>query len=33
MKLAVEQLGKDGFLYLSGTIPLPSEYGFMDSRG
>ncbi len=33
MKLAVEQLGKDGFLYLSGTIPLPSEYGFMDLSG
>jgi bifunctional oligoribonuclease and PAP phosphatase NrnA len=30
MKLALEQLGKDGFLYLSGTIPLPTEYDFMD---
>src|SRR5512134_144374 len=30
MKLALEQLGKDAFLYLSGTIPLPSEYDFMD---
>jgi phosphoesterase RecJ-like protein len=30
MKLALEQLGKEGFLYLSGEIPLPSEYGFMD---
>jgi bifunctional oligoribonuclease and PAP phosphatase NrnA len=29
MKLALEQLGKDGYLYLSGIIPLPSEYGFM----
>jgi phosphoesterase RecJ-like protein len=30
MKLALEQLGKDPSLYLSGTIPLPSEYDFMD---
>jgi phosphoesterase RecJ-like protein len=30
MKLALEQLGKDAFLYLSGSIPLPSEYDFMD---
>jgi bifunctional oligoribonuclease and PAP phosphatase NrnA len=30
MKLALEQLGKDASLYLSGTIPLPSEYDFMD---
>jgi phosphoesterase RecJ-like protein len=30
MKLGLEQLGKDGFLYLSGTIPLPTEYDFMD---
>ena len=30
MKLALEQLGKDAFLYLSGIIPLPSEYAFMD---
>jgi bifunctional oligoribonuclease and PAP phosphatase NrnA len=30
MKLALEQLGKDGFLYLSGSIPLPTEYAFMD---
>jgi phosphoesterase RecJ-like protein len=30
MKLALEQLGKDAFLYLSGVIPLPSEYDFMD---
>jgi bifunctional oligoribonuclease and PAP phosphatase NrnA len=30
MKLALEQLGKDAFVYLSGSIPLPSEYDFMD---
>ena len=30
MKLALEQLGKDSFLYLSGIISLPSEYAFMD---
>ena len=30
MRLALEQLGKDGFLYLSGIIPLPTEYAFMD---
>jgi phosphoesterase RecJ-like protein len=30
MKLALEQLGKDAFLYLAGSIPLPSEYDFMD---
>jgi phosphoesterase RecJ-like protein len=28
-KLALEQLGKDAVLYLSGTIPLPHEYAFM----
>ncbi len=33
MKLALDQLGKDGFLYLSGSIPLPSEYDFMDLDG
>jgi phosphoesterase RecJ-like protein len=33
MKLALEQLGKDAFLYLSGVIPLPSEYSFMDLDG
>jgi phosphoesterase RecJ-like protein len=32
MKLALEQLGKDGFLYLAGSIPLPTEYDFMDLR-
>ena len=30
MKLALEQLGKDAVLYLSGVTPLPHEYGFMD---
>jgi phosphoesterase RecJ-like protein len=30
MRLALQQLGKDGFLYLSGIIPLPTEYAFMD---
>ena len=30
MKLALEQLGKDAFLYLSGIISLPSEYAFMN---
>jgi bifunctional oligoribonuclease and PAP phosphatase NrnA len=30
MKLALEQLGKYASLYLSGSIPLPSEYDFMD---
>ena len=33
MKLALEQLGKDAVLYLSGIIPLPSEYDFMDLDG
>jgi bifunctional oligoribonuclease and PAP phosphatase NrnA len=33
MKLALEQLGKDGFLYLSGIIPLPHEYDFMSLDG
>jgi phosphoesterase RecJ-like protein len=33
MKLALEQLGKDGFLYLSGIIPLPREYAFMSLDG
>jgi bifunctional oligoribonuclease and PAP phosphatase NrnA len=33
MKLALQQLGKDGFLYLSGTIPLPHEYDFMSLDG
>jgi phosphoesterase RecJ-like protein len=33
MRLALEQLGKDAFLYLSGVIPLPSEYAFMNLDG
>ena len=33
MRLALEQLGKDGFLYLSGIIPLPREYAFMNLGG
>jgi phosphoesterase RecJ-like protein len=33
MKLALEQLGKDSVLYLSGIIPLPHEYSFMSLDG
>src|SRR5262247_106488 len=33
MKLALEQLGKDAVLYLSGIIPLPHEYAFMSLDG
>jgi bifunctional oligoribonuclease and PAP phosphatase NrnA len=33
MSLALEQLGKDAALYLSGVIPLPHEYGFMGLDG
>jgi phosphoesterase RecJ-like protein len=33
MKFALDQLGKDGFLYLSGIIPLPHEYDFMSLDG
>jgi phosphoesterase RecJ-like protein len=33
MKLALEQLGKDAVLYLSGVTPLPHEYGFMALDG
>jgi phosphoesterase RecJ-like protein len=33
MKLALEQLGKDAVLYLSGVIPLPHEYAFMSLDG
>jgi phosphoesterase RecJ-like protein len=33
MKLALEQLGKDGVMYLSGETPLPSEYTFMPLDG
>ena len=30
MTLALEQLGKDGVMYLSGVIPFPHEYAFMQ---
>jgi phosphoesterase RecJ-like protein len=33
MRLGLEQLGKDGYLYLSGIIPLPHEYAFMHLDG
>jgi len=33
MKLALEQLGKDAVLYLSGSVPLPHEYAFMPLHG
>jgi bifunctional oligoribonuclease and PAP phosphatase NrnA len=33
MKLGLEQLSKDGFLYLAGIIPLPREYAFMSLDG
>src|SRR5919108_3554627 len=33
MKLALEQLDKDGVMYLSGETPLPSEYRFMPLDG
>jgi bifunctional oligoribonuclease and PAP phosphatase NrnA len=33
MKLALEQLGKDAVMYLSGETPLPSEYTFMPLDG
>jgi phosphoesterase RecJ-like protein len=33
MKLALEQLGKDGVMYLSGGTPLPKEYLFMPLEG
>jgi bifunctional oligoribonuclease and PAP phosphatase NrnA len=33
MKLALEQLGKDAVMYLSGETPLPSEYTFMSLDG
>jgi bifunctional oligoribonuclease and PAP phosphatase NrnA len=29
-KLALEQLGKDAVMYLSGETPLPPEYAFME---
>ena len=33
MKLALDQLGKDAVMYLSGETPLPSEYTFMPLDG
>jgi bifunctional oligoribonuclease and PAP phosphatase NrnA len=33
LKLALEQLGKDAVMYLSGTTPLPHEYAFMELDG
>jgi bifunctional oligoribonuclease and PAP phosphatase NrnA len=30
LKLALEHLGKDAVMYLSGTTPLPNEYAFME---
>jgi bifunctional oligoribonuclease and PAP phosphatase NrnA len=33
MKLALEQLGKDALMYLSGETPLPNEYTFMRLDG
>ena len=33
MKLALEQLGKDVVMYLSGETPLPQEYTFMQLDG
>ena len=30
MSLALEQLGKDAVMFLSGNVPLPHEYGFME---
>jgi phosphoesterase RecJ-like protein len=33
MSLALEQLGKDAVMYLSGSVPLPHEYGFMELGG
>jgi bifunctional oligoribonuclease and PAP phosphatase NrnA len=33
MELALDQLGKDAVLYLSGVTPLPQEYGFMALDG
>jgi len=29
MKLALDRLGKDGYMYLYGETPLPREYAFM----
>src|SRR6478736_6729299 len=33
MKLALDQLGKDGVMYLYGDAPLPREYSFMELSG
>ncbi|HEU4451270.1 MAG TPA: bifunctional oligoribonuclease/PAP phosphatase NrnA [Gaiellaceae bacterium] len=33
VSLALEQLGKDAVMYLSGIIPLPHEYAFMELDG
>jgi bifunctional oligoribonuclease and PAP phosphatase NrnA len=33
MTLALRQLGKDVFMYLYGSAPLPREYGFMPFGG
>ena len=30
MQLALEQLGKDSYMWLWGAVPLPHEYGFME---
>ena len=30
MKLTLEQLGKDTYMYLHGEAPLPAEYAFME---
>ena len=30
MKLGLEQLGKDAIMYLTGEVPLPREYQFME---
>src|ERR687887_1458968 len=29
-KLALDQLGKDAVMYLTGVVPLPREYAFME---
>jgi len=33
MQLALEQLGKESFMWLWGAVPLPHEYAFMDLSG
>ncbi len=30
MRLALQQLGKDAFIYLAGRAPLPAEYAFLE---